>query len=673
MVSPGMVLEMNSFNDFLLDIDLIDVNPLGRNYTWYHPNGRAMSRIDRALVSESWSSCWGNISLWVLPRSISDHYPLVLKCGDLDWGHKPFRFNNYWLENRNFKKVVEGVWRGQGGDGWMGVILKNKLKGLKEELRVWSKEVYGNLNLKAEKLIEEIADLDVKGEFGALSSDEVFVRKKKFEEMWSLLRCKDASLFQRSKSRWLKEGDANSKYFHRCVKARADRNSLKAIEVNGVCVESPLEVRKVVVDHFRCHVAEVYWERPTLDGVEFMMLTDDENGDLTAPFSMLEIEDVVKTSDSCKSPGPDGFNFAFFKEFWYLVKHEIRIMFDQFHANEKLPKSFLSFFVTLIPKVNAPVSLNQFRPISLLGSLYKLLSKVLAKRLSKVMNSIISVSQSAFLKGRHLVDGVLIVNEVVDLAKRAKRLCLILKVDFEKAYDSVNWGFLKYMMRRVGMDEKWIRWMKACTFGGNMSILVNGSPTEEINVQRGLKQGDPLAPFLFLLVAEGFNGLMSNAVNRNLFKGFELNRGGMVVSHLQYADDTLCIGEPTVDNLWMLKAILRGFEMASGLKVNFHKSSLIGINVDREFMEVACRFLHCREGVIPFKYLGLPVGANPRKASMWEPMLAQLKNRLHSWGNKYVSLGGRIVLLNSVLNAIPIFYLSFMKIPTKVIRMVIRI
>jgi len=119
--------------------------------------------------------------------------------------------------------------------------------------------------------------------------------------------------------------------------------------------------------------------------------------------------------------------------------------------------------------------------------------------------------------------------------------------------------------------------MRACVFGGNMSILVNGSPTEEINVQRGLKQWDPLAPFLFVLVAEGFNGLMTNAVNRNLFRGFEVKRGGMVVSHLQYADDTLCIGEPTVDNLWMLKAVMRGFEMASGLKFNYHKSSLIGV------------------------------------------------------------------------------------------------
>jgi hypothetical protein len=265
---------------------------------------------------------------------------------------------------------------------------------------------------------------------------------------------------------------------------------------------------------------------------------------------------------------------------------------------------YVGFFVTLIPKLASPLELKDFRPISLLGSLYKLLANVLARRLASVMNSIISPSQSAFLKSRHLVDGVLVVNEVVDYAKKAKKECLIFKVDFEKAYDSVDWGFLEYMMRRVGMCEKWVAWMKACVFGGSMSVLVNGSPTEEICIQRGLKQGDPLAPFLFLLVAEGFSGLMRNAVDRNLFEGFAFGDNCMVVSHLQYADDTLCIGKPTVENLWALKSILRGFEMVSGLKINFFKSSVIGINVANELMDMTSNFLNCCVGSVPFKYLG---------------------------------------------------------------------
>jgi hypothetical protein len=229
------------------------------------------------------------------------------------------------------------------------------------------------------------------------------------------------------------------------------------------------------------------------------------------------------------------------------------------------------------------------------------------------------------------------------------------------------------MLDRFGFCSKWKDWIQACVFSGSMSVLVNGSPSEEINIQRGLKQGDPLAPFLFLLVAEGLGGIMKRAVEMWRFNGFRVGNNDLVVSHLQYADDTLCIGEASVANLWSLKAILRGFEMCSGLKINFWKSSLIGVNVSQDFLRVASAFLNCRTCALPFKYLGLPVGTNPRRASTWEPLLVSLRKRLGLWANKYVSLGGHIVLLNSVLNSIPIFYLSYMKIPVHVWKQVRRI
>jgi len=125
---------------------------------------------------------------------------LVLKSGSLEWGPKPFRFNNFWLANNKFKKLVEDVWRNQHSTGWMGVILKNKLKVLKEAIRAWNKLEYGDIDTKVAFLVNEIADLDVKGEFGALSSEEVELRKTKFDDMWKLFKSKDASVFQRSKS-----------------------------------------------------------------------------------------------------------------------------------------------------------------------------------------------------------------------------------------------------------------------------------------------------------------------------------------------------------------------------------------------------------------------------------------------------------------------------------------
>jgi hypothetical protein len=183
-------------------------------------------------------------------------------------------------------------------------------------------------------------------------------------------------------------------------------------------------------------------------------------------------------------------------------------------------------------------------------------------------------------------------------------------------------------------------------------------------------QGDPLAPFLFLLVAEGLSLLQQRAVTLGFFKGFRVSPE-VSVSLLQYADDTLFIGEACVENLWSMKATLRWFELVSGLKVNFSKSRLIGVNVSTNFLERAAHFLHCKIGSLPFTYLGLPVGANPRRASTWEPVVKTIEKRLFSWRNRYVSLGGRVVLINSVFASILVFYLSFLKMPSSVRKVIV--
>jgi hypothetical protein len=256
------------------------------------------------------------------------------------------------------------MWRSCNCEGWMGFVLKEKLKLLKFHLKEWHKGEYGGMDGRLEILVEAIADLDVKGEGSVLSGEEVQRRKDMFGEMWRILKAKRALMVQRSRSKWMREGDANSKFFHRCVKLRSNKNIIKALKVNDGWVESPYEVRKAVVDYFTEHVSTTYWDRPKLDGVTFNTLSEGENGRLVAPFTMLEIELVVRESDGNKSPGPDGFNFAFVKEFLYLMKNEVRIMFDQFHANEVVPKSILSYFVALIPKVSSPLALKDFRPIS---------------------------------------------------------------------------------------------------------------------------------------------------------------------------------------------------------------------------------------------------------------------------------------------------------------------
>jgi hypothetical protein len=183
-------------------------------------------------------------------------------------------------------------------------------------------------------------DLDLKSEVLGLDDLEVEGRKKLFEELWMLLKNIDALIFQRSRSKWLKEGDSNVWFFHNCISARKRSNRLLTLKTANGWVEGPIPIRREVVSFFKNHFGNEEWHRPNLDGIVFPQLSDAEVGDLTASFTMEEITVVVKKSDGSKSPEPDGFNFAFFKEFWNLLKGEVHIIFDQFHGNSSLPKGF---------------------------------------------------------------------------------------------------------------------------------------------------------------------------------------------------------------------------------------------------------------------------------------------------------------------------------------------
>ncbi|GMQ01732.1 hypothetical protein CsSME_00048274 [Camellia sinensis var. sinensis] len=259
-----------------------------------------------------------------------------------------------------------------------------------------------------------------------------------------------------------------------------------------------------------------------------------------------------------------------FQKNWKVFKDEVMSFLKEIHSLGRLSHEMNSSFITLIPKKVNAGQLNDYRPISLIGSIYKILSKVLASRLKSVMSEVISETQSAFVGERNILDGVLIANEVVDGWKKSKKRGLLLKLDFEKAFDSINWGFLFSMLSNFGFGYKWISWMVECISTVRISVLVNGSPTKEFNPQKGLRQGDPLSPFLFNLAAEGLNILLLRAREKGLVKGIHVGGNGVVVSHLQFGDDSLLFYEADMQEVMNLKRILRCFEMVTGLKINYH-------------------------------------------------------------------------------------------------------
>jgi len=247
------------------------------------------------------------------------------------------------------------------------------------------------------------------------------------------------------------------------------------------------------------------------------------------------------------------------------------------HTRGKFEKSFNATFVSLIPKKTGAMDVRDFRPISLVGGIYKIISKVLANRFKSVLGKIISNTQNAFIGGRQILDSLLIANECVDSQTRSGEPGLLCKLDLEKAYDHVNWDFLLYLLHCCGFGEKWRAWIQFCISTVRFSVLVNGTPSGFFNSSRGLRQGDLLSPFLFVVVMEALSRMLSVALDQGNLIGFLVGfrePEALVVNHLMFADDTLIFCGAQEEQIRHLRCIFLCFEAALGLRINLGKSEL---------------------------------------------------------------------------------------------------
>ncbi|RVW57097.1 Transposon TX1 uncharacterized 149 kDa protein [Vitis vinifera] len=382
----------------------------------------------------------------------------------------------------------------------------------------------------------------------------------KKQSAWNLVDFWDKEESARSLS--MEEGEARKEaretYKKWMANAHRRRNQLTRVKVNGRWLTEESEIKEEVSKAFQGLLADPGGWKPNIDGLIFERLEELDVEGLEKPFSKEEVEVM---------------NF-----------------FRQFHESGSFVRSLNATFLVLIPKKGRAEDLKDFKPISLVGGLYKWLTKVLANRLKRVLAKVISTSQNAFVEGRQIMDAMLIANKAIDSILKSNRGAILCKLDIEKTYDHVDWSFLLAVLEKMGFGEKWRRWIRWCLSTVRFSVLVNGTPTGFFQSSRGLRQGDPLLLYLFVIVMETFNRLLKRAVS-------------------------------------------------GGLRMNLEKSELIPIGRVENVEELAEEFGY-KMGRLPSTYLGMSLGAPFESAAAWDEIKERFRKRLAMWKRQYISKGG---------------------------------
>nr|XP_023874649.1 uncharacterized protein LOC111987174 [Quercus suber] len=487
-------------------------------YTW--SNTSFASRIDQFLVSPLLADHFTQFSQKMMSRVLSDHFPILMEGGSQRRGRIPFRSENIWLRAKNFVDKVKAWWASYLFQGTPSFILAKKLAALKLDLKKWNETEFGNVTYEKQQLWSKLNDLDTKEETHPLTAEEKLEKVNLRTHIEKLTLLEEISWRQKSRMLHLKEGDANTKFFHKMANSNKRNNSIESLMVNGSLSSDQGEIADCFTQFFKKLYSEQQVDQPFPDVLVFPMISSDKALWLERPFEEGEIFDVIQNFNGDKAPGPDGFPMAFFQACWGALKPDLMALLEQ-----------------------------------------------------------------------------------------------------------------------SGFSAKWRQWIFFCLSTVRFSILINGSPCGFFESARGLRQGDPLSPLLFVLVMDALGRMLDKAVHEGRMSGFrvgDLEGRSLAVSHLLFADDTLIFCDADLDQILILRMILIWFEVVSGLKINFGKSELVPVGAVHN-IELLLIVLGCKQGTLPMKYLGLPLGAKVKDKTIWNPILEKMERRLAEWKRLYLS------------------------------------
>ncbi|XP_026396268.1 uncharacterized protein LOC113290895 [Papaver somniferum] len=592
---------MSDFNDSVDACGLIQAPKSGLEFSWCNGragNKRILCNLDRALFNLKWLDSFSGWHYHVAARGISDHGPLI--GSDTLIGralNTPFRFQQMWLTHLSSLKVVIDSWN-EDITGNPIFIFMNKLKRLKKVLKTWKWEIFGNVqeNLKKveDKVMEETIKSDVDPANISLLNNLVTARGN-YE-----IDANNYNTFLRDKSRtnWIKDGDVNTKFFHTSIKMRQAQNTISELENDSGDITTTQQVDNLYLE-----------ECPNEE----------------------EIKRVVFNLNADSAPGPDGFTRIFYRAAWEIIKGNFLEAIQFCWRNNIIPSGMNSKFLVLIPKIKGAKTAQCFRPIGLSNFCFKIITKIITERITSYLPNLVSQQQYAFVKNRNIHEQILLASGLVNEMSTIRRGGNSLK--------------------KIGFSAKLCNWIMVLLQSAKLSIMLNGGPIGFFGVGRGLKQGDPLSPILFILAQDVLSRKIHQLVMERKIQPMAI-RNGIHPTHLMFADDIFFFCNGGKKSIEHLKTLLMEYQAASGQIFNASKSKCFVDGTSETRKRQIATYFQTGLSAFPEKYLGVFLTQGKMKSIHIRYLVDYMHLRLALWSGKILNFQARLTLVNHVMSSI---------------------